>query len=229
MAKILVLWLLSLHSLFSALVYAQVDHNAHAGHAMADEHDAHEMQFDRTGMVMNANSTVLPRGCDAISADVAFNVKAGTQYAVKEAGRIFGFSQYDFHVEPCSRVSVTFVNEDQVRHQWMLHGLPRYLYPQGMFHLEASGGETVQGSFIVPKDDATYLVHCDVAQHMEKGMKAQFVVGAGEGDLWSIPTVSADFKIESGTNFVVSWLLFLSTFAALMLVLLYLKKGLPTR
>ncbi|MGB4247757.1 MAG: multicopper oxidase domain-containing protein, partial [Pseudohongiellaceae bacterium] len=65
----------------------------------------------------------------------------------------------------------------------------------------------VMGSFIVPSDDATYLVHCDITQHMEKGMKAQLVVGAGSGDLWSVPGVSADFnrpteKVPRGT-----WLL----------------------
>ena len=74
----------------------------------------------------------------------------------------------------------------------MIHGLPRYLYPGGMFHLEAAGGETRTGTFIVPSDDRTYLVHCDMPQHMEKGMKAQLVVGRGSGDLWSIPSVSDD-------------------------------------
>jgi hypothetical protein len=34
-------------------------------------------------------------------------------------------------------------------------------------------------------------VHCDIAQHMEKGMKAQLKVGAGSGDLPSIPGVTA--------------------------------------
>ena len=75
----------------------------------------------------------------------------------------------------------------------MVHGLPRYLYGQGMFHLEAAGGSEVTGVFIVPGDNATYLIHCDMAQHMEKGMKAQLVVGRGGGNLWAIPGISADF------------------------------------
>ena len=54
----------------------------------------------------------------------------------------------------------------------MVHGLPRYLYPGGMFHLEANGGDSQTGTFIVPSDARTYLVHCDLPQHMEKGMKA---------------------------------------------------------
>ncbi|MGJ8688901.1 MAG: copper oxidase [Gammaproteobacteria bacterium] len=224
---------------FTSLGYAQVDHSAHehvmpteqvhTGHAEQDAHEGHDMMFDRTGMVMNANSDVLPLGCEEISGDLAFTVQAGTQYAIKEAGRIFGFSQYSFNVPPCSRVSITFVNEDQVRHQWMLHGLPRYLYPQGMFHLEASGGETVQGTFIVPKDDATYLVHCDVTQHMEKGMKAQFVVGSGDGDLWSVPNISADFNREPLDNGSAYWLLFWSTLVGAGVFIGVFKKGFDKR
>ncbi len=31
-----------------------------------------------------------------------------------------------------------------------------------------------------------------MTQHMEKGMKAQLIVGSGSGNLWSIPGVSDD-------------------------------------
>ncbi len=165
-----------------------IDHSDHAGH---------DMLFDATGMVMNTNSTELPLNCPAISGDVELTVYAGAEYARIYPERTFAYSEHEFYVAPCARVTVNFVNEDQVRHQWMLHGLPRYLYPQGMFHLEAAGGEQVSGTFIVPADDATYLVHCDITQHMEKGMKAQFVVGKGTGDLWSVPGVSQNFKTDS--------------------------------
>jgi plastocyanin len=106
---------------------------------------------------------------------------------------IFGMSQHEVNVEPCSRIEITFVNEDEVRHQWMVHGLPKYLYPAGMFHIEANGGYSMKGTFIVPSDDHTYLVHCDMAQHMEKGMRGQLVVGKGSGDLWGVPGVSDEF------------------------------------
>ena len=214
--------MLAMCLIISPMVCAQTDYSEHHGHE-------HDMQFDRSGMVMNANSVILPRGCEAISADIAFTVRAGTEYAVVEAGRVFGYSQYEFRVAPCSRVSVTFINEDQVRHQWMLHGLPRYLYPQGMFHLEASGGETVQGSFIVPQEDATYLVHCDVTQHMEKGMKAQLLVGKGAGNLWSIPELSADFKLSSNIGFIAYCLLFCSTVLAFSLLVWSVKKSRSTQ
>ena len=171
-----------------SLVLAQHEHAMHG----AAQEDA--MRFDRTGMVMNANTQTLPQNCSEISTDVEWTVRAGTRYAMQEAGRVFGYSQSVFAAPPCSRITVRFINEDQVRHQWMLHGLPRYLYPDGMFHLEANGGQEVQGSFIVPGDDATYLLHCDIAQHMEKGMKGQLRIGRGSGDLWSVPGLSADFN-----------------------------------
>ena len=79
----------------------------------------------------------------------------------------------------------------------MIHGLPKYLYNQGMFHVEAAGGYTQTGSFIVPSDDRTYLVHCDVPQHMEKGMKGQLKVGEGDGDLWSVPGKTAGLYQDS--------------------------------
>jgi hypothetical protein len=69
----------------------------------------------------------------------------------------------------------------------MMHGLPKYLYKYGMFHLEVTGPKTVTGTIIVPGTDDTFLVHCDISHHMEKGMKAQLVVGKGGEDIPSIP------------------------------------------
>jgi hypothetical protein len=170
----------------------------HAGHDMSGgSHSGHDMTFDASGMVMNSNTSTLPLGCQALGRDYEFTIRAGVEYARDYPGTIFGMSQHSYEVEPCSKVTVTFINADAVRHQWMVHGLPRYLYPQGMFHLEAAGGQRQTGTFIVPSDDRTYLVHCDMAQHMEKGMKGQLKVGRGSGDLWAIPGVSAGFRPDS--------------------------------
>lgn len=158
----------------------------------AQGHEHHQMRLDAGGAVMNENVDQLPRGCASISRDQHVTVHAGKAYAT-EPGMIFGMSQPEVHVEPCSRVTVTFVNEDEVRHQWMVHGLPKYLYPAGMFHLEASGGQTRSGTFIVPAEPRNYLIHCDLAQHMENGMRGQLVVGAGAGDLWGVVGVSDAF------------------------------------
>ncbi len=174
-------------------------------------------------LVMNANAATLPRDCARVSGDFEFTVYVGRSYAAEFPGTVFGMSQHEYRVPPCSRVSITLINEDEVRHQWMLHGLPRYLYPQGMFHLEAAGGHSRSGTFIVPSGDQTYLVHCDMTQHMEKGMKGQLIVGAGNGDLWSIPGVSREFR-QSRSVTVLG--LFLSGSMAVMsfLVLAFLGK-----
>jgi plastocyanin len=156
--------------------------------AMAHQH----MSIDRAGSVMNNNDASLPRDCIEIGPDIELTVRAGREHALGVPGKMYGYSEHEYRAEPCSRITVTFVNDDSIRHQWMIHGLPKYLYPGGMFHLEAAGGESRTGSFIVPSDDKTYLVHCDMTQHMEKGMKAQLVVGRGSGDLWSIPGLSDD-------------------------------------
>jgi hypothetical protein len=147
------------------------------------------MTLDRDGMVMNENIERLPEDCTAISDNVVIEVKVGREYA--RPGLTFGFSSHEWRVAPCSRLTVTLINEDEVRHQWMVHGLPRYLYPQGMFHLEASGGKRKTGTFVVPSDAKTYLAHCDLSKHMEQGLKAQLVVGNGDGDLPGIPGISA--------------------------------------
>jgi plastocyanin len=174
--------------LFSAPVMAQ-EYEEHDGMLM-DHGDGHLMDM-AGGMVMGQNTDTLPGGCDSISETKEITVHAGHKYAEKFPGRMFAFDTQEFSFKPCTKLTVHFVNEDNVRHQWMMHGLPKYLYPKGMFHLEASGPAKISGTLILPPGDKTYLVHCDIAQHMEKGMKAQLKVGKGDGDLPSIPGVTA--------------------------------------
>jgi len=168
-----------------------VDHSKHG--VDHSKHGGHQMSLDPGGMVMNQNHDTLPRDCNEISRDYDFTIHAGRDYASEVPGMIYGMSQHEVRVQPCSRITVTFVNEDSVRHQWMVHGLPAYLYPAGMFHIEASGGHRKTGTFIVPGDDRSYLIHCDMAQHMEKGMRGQLVVGNGSGDLWGVAGISDEF------------------------------------
>jgi hypothetical protein len=159
-------------------------HHQHQPHQ-----DHHTMDAD--GMVMNENTDRLPKDCDKVASEEKITVRAGKKYAQQFNGTMFSYDRREWQVPPCAKVTVTLINEDQVRHQWMIHGLPRYLYPEGMFHLEANGGGAKSGTFIVPSGAKTYLVHCDVAQHTEKGMKAQLKVAGGDGDLPSIPGVTA--------------------------------------
>ena len=155
---------------------------------MRGSHADHSMTMDMTGMVMNANKKTLPRSCKSISGDIRITVRVGRKYA--RPGQTFGYSDHQWQVPKCARVTITLTNEDQVRHQWMMHGLPRYQYAMGMFHLETNGGTSRSGTFIVPNSDKSYLVHCDMAQHMEKGLKGIFKVGSGSGNLPSVPTIS---------------------------------------
>lgn len=171
------------------------EHQHHAHH----QHGS-DMRMNMTGMVMNENKDTLPKDCPEISEDVTIKVIAGTEFARPYPGTVFGFDQRQWQVKPCSRITVEFTNEDDIRHQWMLHGLPKYLYPEGMFHMELNGPGTITGTFIVPSSHYTYLVHCDVSQHMEKGMKAQLKVGNGRGDLPSIPGISAPKFADSFAN-----------------------------
>ncbi|PCH61160.1 MAG: copper oxidase [SAR86 cluster bacterium] len=201
--------------LMLSLLSAYVVQAQHAGH---EQHSA--MSLDTKGMTMNHNPDELPIGCAKINREYEFTVSAGVDFASEFPGTTFGYSQREFEVEPCSLVTITLDNKDQVRHQWMLHGLPRYLYPQGMFSLEAAGGETRTASFIVPSDKQTYLVHCDITQHMEKGMKAQLKVGGGSGDLWSIAGVSGGFK-QPPINNLLAWLLIITMAITSFLCVVY--------
>ncbi|NOR71834.1 MAG: copper oxidase [Methylomarinum sp.] len=173
----------------SASAFAEKEFMDHT--RLMDHGDGHLMDMDG-GMVMGQNTDVLPGGCDKISASKEITVHAGHKYSEKFPGTMFGFDKQEYQFEPCTKLTVNFVNDDEIRHQWMMHGLPRYLYPKGMFHLEVTGPGKISGTLIFPPNDKTYLVHCDISQHMEKGMKAQLKIGKGSGDLPSIPGVSAN-------------------------------------
>lgn len=156
---------------------------------LAEGGAGHRMTWDKNGMVMGENQgDELPLGCNSISEDVSFTVHVGRKYAMP--GFTYGYSDYNWQAPPCSRITVTLINEDSVRHMWMLHGLPTYIYYQGMFHLEVNGGEELQGTFIAPAEDETFYVHCDITQHTEKGLKGQLKVGSGNGDLSNIPSLT---------------------------------------
>ncbi len=187
MKNILSIIFLSIWSAGSAISAEEpkiIDHNQ-----LMDHGDGHLMDMDG-GMIMGQNKDKLPAGCDKISEDVKIEVHAGRKYSKDFPGTIFGFDKHEWRVKPCTRLTVTFINEDYVRHQWMMHGLPKFMYDKGMFHLEVTGPAKVTGTLILPAEDKTYLVHCDEAQHMEKGMKGQLVVGKGSGTFPSIPGIT---------------------------------------
>ncbi len=188
--RIIIFSLLSCWFMGAALAQEIVDHNS-----MLMDHGGGHLMDMGGGMVMGQNLDTLPGGCDKIAATKEITVRAGHKYAEPFPGRMFAFDVQEYQFEPCTKLTINFINEDNIRHQWMMHGLPGYLYPKGMFHLEVTGPGKISGTLILPPGDKTYLVHCDLAQHMEKGMKGQLKVGKGSGDLPSIPGVT-EFVIQ---------------------------------
>lgn len=160
-----------------------------AGEVKIDTTSHGDEVIDSEGSLLNANWDTLPKDCPKISRDVNITVKTGTAYAAP--GQAYGYDRNEWEVPGCARVTVTLINEDEVRHQFMVHGLPKYVYPMGMFHIEANGGSTRSGTFIVASSAKTLLVHCDIAHHMEKGLKGQIKVAGGTGNLPSVPGVTA--------------------------------------
>ncbi len=149
------------------------------------------MIMDDKGMIMNNNPDKLPRDCQAISEEIDMTIRGGKKFAKDFAGKMFTYDKRNWQVPGCARINVTFINEDDIRHQFMIHGLPGYLYPKGMFTIELYGKGQKTGSFIIPSRDYTYYIHCEVSQHTEKGMKAQLKVGKGTGNLDSILGLTA--------------------------------------
>jgi len=44
----------------------------------------------------------------------------------------------------------------------------RLYYPKGTVYIEVNGPGQKKASFILPSQRKTYLVHCEVPQHMER-------------------------------------------------------------
>ncbi|MFB6346598.1 MAG: copper oxidase [bacterium] len=160
-----------------------------AGWAM-DRNGSMRVKFPpNTGMIVNENSDTLPHNCSTISETRTITVRAGRKFA-ESPSTVFTYARNEWQVKPCSKLIVTFVNDDPIRHQWMVHGLPEYLYPMGMFTLEVTGPNSVTGSFVVPGNSVTLLAHCDIPTHTERGMKALIKVGDGDGDLPNVPGIT---------------------------------------
>ncbi|MDD5271917.1 MAG: cupredoxin domain-containing protein [Methylovulum sp.] len=172
------------------------------GHPAAAAMHHAGMMMDEKGMIMNDNPDTLPRDCQKLSETVDITIHAGQQYAAPFNGKMFAFDHQQWDVKPCAKINITFINDDDIRHQLMIHGLPGYLYPEGMFHLELNGKGELKASLIMPSQKKTYLVHCELPQHAEKGMKAQLKVDGGDGDLPSIPGISAAVKAD---HYPVDW------------------------
>lgn len=135
------------------------------------------MRMADNGSVMNENTDRVPPGCDEVAGEKRVTVRGGAAYA--DEGEAFGFDPDRIQAPPCTRLVVTFVNEDDVRHQFMVHGLPTEVYPMGMFTIEVDGPGRLTGSFVTPAENYTLHTHCSLPQHQQKGMQMAVVVGDG--------------------------------------------------
>lgn len=136
--------------------------------------------------VVNENTNDLPPGCEEIAGERSITVRGGREHAEGFPGTVFTFDERSWDIPGCTRVTVTFINDDPTRHQFMVHDT----YPAGFFQIELAGEGEETGTFILGPDEASLLIHCGVSQHQQKGMKAQFLVGGGIGDLPNIVGVS---------------------------------------
>ena len=136
-----------------------------------------QMEMVPNGTIVNENEDELPPGCDEVAGEREVTIRGGVEYS--DGGEMFSFDRDRLELEPCTRVNVTFVNEDDVRHQWMIHGLPSETYPMGMFNIEVHGPARITATFIAPSEDTTLHTHCSLPQHEQKGMAMSVVIGEG--------------------------------------------------
>jgi len=139
-----------------------------------------------TAKVVNENTDDLPSGCEEVSEEIELEVRGGSEPAEGMDGVVFTFEQREWEIPACAQVTVTFVNTDPIRHQFMVHGT----YPNGSTLIELPGEGQDTATWIAPSAPASLMVHCGVNQHQQKGMKAQFLVDGGEGDIPNIPGIS---------------------------------------
>ena len=161
----------------------------HDSDSGADDHDGGmdngggmmmDMRMVGNGTVVNGNAETLPPGCTEVAGERSVTVHGGVRHA--DGGEMYSFERDRLELDRCTRVTVTFENEDDVRHQWMVHGLPTSVYPMGMFNVEVDGPGSVTGTFITPGDDVTLDTHCSLPQHEQKGMQMTVVVGEAGDD-----------------------------------------------
>ena len=139
-----------------------------------------DMRMVGNGTVVNGNAETLPPGCTEVAGERTVTVHGGVRHA--DGGEMYSFERDRLELDRCTRVTVTFENEDDVRHQWMVHGLPTSVYPMGMFNVEVDGPGSVTGTFITPGDDVTLDTHYSLPQHEQKGMQMTVVVGEAGDD-----------------------------------------------
>ncbi|WP_143052150.1 cupredoxin domain-containing protein [Halobacterium jilantaiense] len=139
-----------------------------------------ETRVVENGSVVNANGTVRPPGCEAIQGERRLTVDAGREYAAD--GDAFGYDLDSVTAPACTRLVVTLVNHDDVRHQWVVSGLPTATYPGGYVAIEVAHRGSVTAAFVTPSESGTYEGLSTLPQHEQTGMQLPLVVTGGASD-----------------------------------------------
>ena len=166
--------------LTAATVGGTGDGGRFAHHPTPDGDATPETTLVDNGSVVNANADTAPGGCESIRDERRITIHAGRQYA--DAGEAFAYDIDRVTAPPCTRLVVTVVNHDDVRHQWMVHELPTETYPMGMFSIEVADAGRVTASFVTPAASGEYTGHCSLPQHEQKGMRLPLVVTGDSGE-----------------------------------------------
>jgi len=153
---------------------AAVDGDGAAHHPTPDGDAEPETTVVENGSVVNADPDSLPPGCEDVRGERRLTVDAGREYAA--AGDAFGYDLDSVTAPACTRLVVTLVNHDDVRHQWVVDGLPTDTYPGGYVAIEAADRGRVTAAFVTPSEPGTYEGLSTLPQHEQAGMRLPLVV-----------------------------------------------------
>lgn len=145
-----------------------------AHHPTPDGDADPETRLVENGSVVNADADSLPPGCEAVRGERRLTVDAGREYAA--AGDAFGYDLDTVTAPACTRLVVTLVNHDDVRHQWVVDGLPTDTYPGGYVAVEVADRGSVTAAFVTPSQPGTYEGLSTLPQHEQHGMRLPLVV-----------------------------------------------------
>ena len=162
-----------------------------AAHPTPDGDADPETTLVENGSVVNANPDALPPGCDAVDGERRLTVDAGREYA--DTGDAFGYDLDTVTAPACTRLVVTLVNHDDVRHQWVVDGLPAETYPGGFVAIEVADRGSVTASLVTPSQPGTYEGLSTLPQHEQHGMRLPLVVtGDQQNETTPTPATSGE-------------------------------------
>jgi hypothetical protein len=167
-------------------------------HHPTPEGDAEpETRLVQNGSTVNANADSLPPGCDAVRGERRLTIDAGREYA--DAGDAYGYDLDSVTVPACTRLVVTLVNHDDVRHQWVVDGLPTATYPGGYAGIEVAERGSVTAAIVTPSQPGTYEGLSTLPQHEQNGMRLPLVVTGDESTEATTETTDTDSDQSEGT------------------------------